>query len=950
MAIRKSPYKVNDEGVDEAFVLPVGEKQPPAIKVRKARREDGEEDYEDSSGGYDPFGGVDPFDLSKQIVSFRTLRDGDELPDDRDATPEPNKEFGRREVTFKLPARRAKKAAKKAKESAKAAKGGKDAGKDAVKDTGASGKASRKAASAASAARDSGKTSRSRKEAREQKEARDHKDAREQKERKSGAKREDKAASSRAEKAAARKKEQAAARAARAEAKKQAIERLVAMEPATKSPRALAGLVFPRPAQAGRDAQRAAEQAQLARKNFFPSPGSRRAQAAEPAERETAGGVDDAHAAAMQAAPAPLPDQPNLPDQQVQAMSAPSALIGEETGSDAVTEAGTVAETAADTDTQARTRKTEAAQAAEAAAAADTAPEEAAKRPRERARERALKASLKTSLEAALDAGAAEEEPAEVHPTAWLEALADEAPQAEGRADSQAEDWGRHAASAPGQGDAASDDAENGRAEDGKRRHARDAAEEGALDGILQEARAEAALAVAQAAELTDELAAGQVPAQGMPAPAGSASSAASTDDATEAADTPEAAPARAAKTGRTAKAARSTRTAGAGKTASAPAQEEQPAPDAVQDAAQDVAQDIAQDVAHDVAPVEGRLQTAPEAPADGAAAAAPEAAQATQPAAEAGSEFGVDEAADDDADDDADADADAVIPSRIGVGTVGENPWDEGAGTSPEGRVHFMHFYTWNTLQGHIVSLRNDQGVFQVPGYVTAIQDTRAAGPILASIREAAIRRGWELSIQKLFVPVVYPVHAVFRQWKQTANPFEQNIVYLHYLLQNNDIQQLNAHISLEEETETRPMRTYYTALLESASAVKDFFADPRHASCHGLVLRDAANLFFGRKFPNGGRLINYAILRPEWIVDVRPVAGSPDLLGRARRDPRTSLARIRKLLVTSDGELTKARAAETRRLKREGLDSTAMETRSVYDDGLDYILNGLAGKRQRS
>ena len=130
----------------------------------------------------------------------------------------------------------------------------------------------------------------------------------------------------------------------------------------------------------------------------------------------------------------------------------------------------------------------------------------------------------------------------------------------------------------------------------------------------------------------------------------------------------------------------------------------------------------------------------------------------------------------------------------------------------------------------------------------------------------------------------------------------------------------------------------------------VKDFFADPRHASCHGLVLRDAANLFFGRKFPNGGRLINYAILRPEWIVDVRPVAGSPDLLGRARRDPRTSLARIRKLLVTSDGELTKARAAETRRLKREGLDSTAMETRSVYDDGLDYILNGLAGKRQRS
>ena len=257
---------------------------------------------------------------------------------------------------------------------------------------------------------------------------------------------------------------------------------------------------------------------------------------------------------------------------------------------------------------------------------------------------------------------------------------------------------------------------------------------------------------------------------------------------------------------------------------------------------------------------------------------------------------------------------------------------------------MHFVRFYTWTTLSAHVCSLRNEDGEFLAPGFVTALQDTRSAQPILNAMRESAMKRGWNINIQMLFVPVVYPERAGFRLWKQVANPFDHNLVYLYYLLKNNALEMVEDHFRLGIET-SRQMRNLATSLIKKENAFRDFFADERHANCHGLVLRDAAGIFFGKSFPNSGRLINYCVLRPEWIVDIKPVAGAPDVLDKARKDPKTCLARIRKVLVTTTEELNKARASEERKAKKAGIEQK--ENNIVLEDGLECILSAARSRK---
>lgn len=272
------------------------------------------------------------------------------------------------------------------------------------------------------------------------------------------------------------------------------------------------------------------------------------------------------------------------------------------------------------------------------------------------------------------------------------------------------------------------------------------------------------------------------------------------------------------------------------------------------------------------------------------------------------------------------------------------DNPWGEGMGTVPAGRVHFVRFYTWNTLSSHVCSLRNGDGEFPAPGFVTALQDTRSAQPILNAMREAAMKRGWNINIQMLFVPVVYPVRAGFRLWKQVANPFDHNLVYLYYLLKNNALEMVEDHFKMGIKT-SKQMRNLPASLIENKDAFARFFGDPRHANCHGIVMRDAAGIFFGKSFPNPGRLINYCVLRREWIVDIKPVAGAPDVLEKVRKDPAACLERIRKVLVTTTDELNRARAAEERKALKAGI--APMESNYVLEDGLECILSSARGKK---
>ena len=298
--------------------------------------------------------------------------------------------------------------------------------------------------------------------------------------------------------------------------------------------------------------------------------------------------------------------------------------------------------------------------------------------------------------------------------------------------------------------------------------------------------------------------------------------------------------------------------------------------------------------------------------------------------------------AADQDEDED-EEESQEPIPAP-GALTPAENPWGEGIGSVPAGRVHFVRFYTWTTLSAHVCSLRNEDGDFLAPGFVTALQDTRSAQPILNAMRESAMKRGWNINIQMLFVPVVYPERAGFRLWKQVANPFDHNLVYLYYLLKNNALEMVEDHFRLGIET-SRQMRNLASSLIKKENAFRDFFADERHANCHGLVLRDAAGIFFGKSFPNSGRLINYCVLRPEWIVDIKPVAGAPDVLDKARKDPKTCLARIRKVLVTTTEELNKARASEERKAKKAGIEQK--ENNIVLEDGLECILSAARSRK---
>lgn len=939
MAIRKSPYKVNEEGIDEAFVLPEGKQQPPTIKVRRARRED-EEEYPE-----DPFGGVDPLDLSKQIVSFRTLHDGDELPEDRDAPPEPNKESGRREVTFELPAR-------KTRES----KGSGGAGRKGKARDGERKSATKKAKAQTKDSRSA------RKNGRDARDARDGRDGgrtsgrgtRGKTARDSGTRREDRGQgrSARTDEAGAQTRTGRTAKTARngrAQTERtdradkparngrtgaraaEAARQPAAPVPAPQSPRALAGLVFPTPGH-------------TTKKNVFPTPGSRRAQpdgqpdGSDPHPADQINGqvdgqvTDQALAQAGEQSPALTGAQLPAPDAATAGQELLAAAAGRQPSLLSLLDEQPQAEPEPATEPAAESMQEvqELEPAPEETAQTQTGTDDQiADAPQDTAPDADGQDAVQDEADDALDKAGEEtpDEPSAEAADAADTADAPDASDAFGEPDAAGTD------EAPGAG--ASSDAP----EEAETAEADDAAEEADTTGGPS----------GDPADEADGEPSGEVPADVHPgawleALADEEPAAQPEDDAwTEGAGEP------ASGAGVETDAAGAVPVVSAGDAhvldeileeaglllneAGEAVLPGQAAPANSTDSDVQTAADgdaAADSSTEDEMPAEAEQTETVATSGDGAADSAD--------AAETASEFAVDEAADDD---------DEVIPEQVGIGAVGENPWGEGAGTSPEGRVHFMHFYTWNTIPGSIVSLRTEQGDFLAPGFVTAIQDTRAAGPILTSVREAAMKRGWELCIQKLFVPVVYPVKAVFRHWKQAANPFEQNIVYLHYLLQSNDTAQLSEHFNLGVEAEIRPMSTYYSALLNSTNALRLFFEDERHACCHGLVLREAASLFFGRKFPNGGRLINYAILRPEWIVDVRPVAGAPDLMGRARWDPRTSLCRIRKLLVTNDEELEKARITEERRLKREGIAPETREGRSVYNDGLDCILNGLMSKR---
>ncbi len=66
------------------------------------------------------------------------------------------------------------------------------------------------------------------------------------------------------------------------------------------------------------------------------------------------------------------------------------------------------------------------------------------------------------------------------------------------------------------------------------------------------------------------------------------------------------------------------------------------------------------------------------------------------------------------------------------------------------------------------------------------------------------------------------------------------------------------------------------------------------------------------GSDIPQPQSLINYAVIRPEWVVDAKPLDSAPDLVGPARSDPGTCLARVARLLVMDNAAYERARQSE--------------------------------------
>ena len=276
-------------------------------------------------------------------------------------------------------------------------------------------------------------------------------------------------------------------------------------------------------------------------------------------------------------------------------------------------------------------------------------------------------------------------------------------------------------------------------------------------------------------------------------------------------------------------------------------------------------------------------------------------------------------------------------------------NPFGWGEDTTPPGKVRFLKFYTWSTLPTRLVSLRDSRGHFLAPGYFAAIQATRSSAPVLGALREAALRRKWHLCIQQLIVPVVYPAVVPFRYWQHCTNPFAHTMVTLHYLHKKVAEEEIRRHFAMALPPGQRfTLNGISTLLLQNSDVFRQFFSDPANKSCRGIIWRDTAGKIFGSKFPQPARLVNYAILNPDWIMDAQPVAGGTDLIGaRARKNPKTCMERLRRLLVMDDAGLRRAIASEERRARKAGErgEASSNEQPAEYQDlhdGMEYVLGG--------
>ena len=138
-----------------------------------------------------------------------------------------------------------------------------------------------------------------------------------------------------------------------------------------------------------------------------------------------------------------------------------------------------------------------------------------------------------------------------------------------------------------------------------------------------------------------------------------------------------------------------------------------------------------------------------------------------------------------------------------------------------------------------------------------------------------------------------------------------------LHYLHKKILESQVRRHFAGAIPKDRRfVMGDLSTLLLQNKSVFNDFFTDPANAQCRGIVWRGPAGKLLGQSFPHFTRLISYAILRPEWIMDAQPVSGAPDLIGdAARKSPAACLKKVQKLLITTEAALKTARVNEERR-----------------------------------
>ena len=305
-------------------------------------------------------------------------------------------------------------------------------------------------------------------------------------------------------------------------------------------------------------------------------------------------------------------------------------------------------------------------------------------------------------------------------------------------------------------------------------------------------------------------------------------------------------------------------------------------------------------------------------------------------------------------------ADPDAGLDPALDAGAIAEdeevtgdicdvNPFGWGEDTTPPGKVRFLHFYTWSTLPTRLVSLRDSRGHFLAPGYFAAIQATRSSAPVLGALREAALRRKWHLCIQQLIVPVVYPAVVPFRYWQHCTNPFAHTMVTLHYLHKKVAEEEIRRHFAMALPPGQRfTLNGISTLLLQNSDVFRQFFSNPANKSCRGIIWRDKAGKIFGSKFPQPARLVNYAILNPDWIIDAQPVAGGTDLIGpRARKNPKTCMERLRRLLVMDDAGLRRAIASEERRARKASeqseaaLNAQSAEYQDLHD-GMEYVLGG--------